>query len=128
MTFGKRTELGLGIRPLMGCQGRKPSESTGRPVNRLCTNSQTGAFSAGGTAAREHRAIRAKIKIASPSPAGDHTGLGTRAGAEKRREKMKTICSWCGRLINDGETQDGLVSHGMREACAADLLPLLEVE
>lgn len=32
---------------------------------------------------------------------------------------MKTICSKCGKLIKDGKTLDGLVSHGICETCAS---------
>lgn len=41
---------------------------------------------------------------------------------------MKSICSWCGRLISDGETNNGLVSHGMCETCAATQMAALEAE
>jgi len=41
---------------------------------------------------------------------------------------MKTICSWCERLIQDGETENGLVSHGMCEQCAATQMAALEAE
>lgn len=32
-------------------------------------------------------------------------------------EAIKTFCAWCGALIKDGPTVNGLVSHGICEAC-----------
>jgi len=40
---------------------------------------------------------------------------------------MKTICAWCNKVLTDGDTPDGMLSHGICPDCLKELIRSPEV-
>ena len=40
---------------------------------------------------------------------------------------MKTICAWCNKVLTEGDTPDGMLSHGICPDCLEELIRTPEI-